>query len=72
LALNFSHQINLVQVTSDLSDFVLSFLSLMVSISFSLSLFQEGGSYQQRVLTEYLKGIQSRAEDIVQLLQGKP
>lgn len=44
----------------------------MVSISFSLSLFQEGGSYQQRVLTEYLKGIQSRAEDIVQLLQGKP
>ncbi|XP_062177753.1 uncharacterized protein LOC133882566 [Alnus glutinosa] len=32
----------------------------------------EGGSYQQRVLTEYLKGIQSRAEDIVQLLQGKP
>ncbi|KAF8410524.1 hypothetical protein HHK36_003055 [Tetracentron sinense] len=32
----------------------------------------EGGSYQQRVLTEYLKGIQSRAEGIVQLLQGKP
>ncbi|XWS54968.1 hypothetical protein CRYUN_Cryun10bG0135000 [Craigia yunnanensis] len=30
----------------------------------------EGGSYQQRVLTEYLKGIQSRAEEIVQLLQG--
>ncbi|KAI3439183.1 uncharacterized protein J3R85_005145 [Psidium guajava] len=32
----------------------------------------EGGSYQQRVLTEYLKGIQSRAEEIVQVLQGKP
>ncbi|KAB1207357.1 hypothetical protein CJ030_MR7G017460 [Morella rubra] len=32
----------------------------------------EGGSYQQRVLTEYLKGIQSRAEEIVQALQGKP
>ncbi|XP_021889308.1 uncharacterized protein LOC110808207 isoform X3 [Carica papaya] len=32
----------------------------------------EGGSYQQRVLTEYLKGIQSRAEEIVQLLEGKP
>ncbi|KAL2490669.1 hypothetical protein Adt_26297 [Abeliophyllum distichum] len=30
----------------------------------------EGGSYQQRVLTEYLKGIQSRAEEIVQLLEG--
>lgn len=30
----------------------------------------EGGSYQQRVLTEYLKGIQSRAEDIVGVLQG--
>uniref|UniRef100_A0A2N9GX17 Uncharacterized protein n=1 Tax=Fagus sylvatica TaxID=28930 RepID=A0A2N9GX17_FAGSY len=32
----------------------------------------EGGSYQQRVLTEYLKGIQSRAEEVVQVLQGKP
>ncbi|KAI6703350.1 hypothetical protein NL676_012486 [Syzygium grande] len=32
----------------------------------------EGGSYQQRVLTEYLKGIQSRAEEIIQVLQGKP
>ncbi|XP_077212104.1 uncharacterized protein LOC143847235 isoform X2 [Tasmannia lanceolata] len=31
----------------------------------------EGGSYQQRVLTEYLKGIQSRTEDIVQVLQGQ-
>ncbi|KAK3432650.1 hypothetical protein EUGRSUZ_D00178 [Eucalyptus grandis] len=31
----------------------------------------EGGSYQQRVLTEYLKGIQSRAEEIVQVLQGR-
>lgn len=32
----------------------------------------EGGSYQQRILTEYLKGIQSRAEEIVQALQGNP
>lgn len=32
----------------------------------------EGGSYQQRILTEYLKGIQSRAEEIVQALQGTP
>ncbi|GMP48135.1 hypothetical protein CsSME_00015597 [Camellia sinensis var. sinensis] len=32
----------------------------------------EGGSYEQRVLTEYLKGIQSRAEEIVQVLQGNP
>ncbi|KNA11001.1 hypothetical protein SOVF_139200 [Spinacia oleracea] len=32
----------------------------------------EGGSYQQRVLTEYLKGIQSRFEEIVQALQGNP
>ncbi|CAI9103738.1 OLC1v1002276C1 [Oldenlandia corymbosa var. corymbosa] len=31
----------------------------------------EGGSYQQRVLVEYLKGIQSRAEEIVKFLQGK-
>ncbi|WCJ40917.1 hypothetical protein M5689_021815 [Euphorbia peplus] len=31
----------------------------------------EGGSYQQRILNEYLKGIQTRAEEIVQLLQGK-
>uniref|UniRef100_A0A9I9D5N0 Uncharacterized protein n=1 Tax=Cucumis melo TaxID=3656 RepID=A0A9I9D5N0_CUCME len=31
----------------------------------------EGGSYQQRVLTEYLKGIQSRSEEITHLLQGK-
>ncbi|KAM1002502.1 hypothetical protein ACFX2C_002927 [Malus domestica] len=30
----------------------------------------EGGSYQQRILTEYLNGIQSRAEQIVQVLQG--
>lgn len=30
----------------------------------------EGGSYQQRILTEYLKGIQSRAEEIVQVLQS--
>ncbi|PON80781.1 hypothetical protein PanWU01x14_003370 [Parasponia andersonii] len=32
----------------------------------------EGGSYQQRILSEYLKGIQSRAEEIVQVLQGNP
>ncbi|XP_024030100.1 uncharacterized protein LOC21391798 [Morus notabilis] len=32
----------------------------------------EGGSYKQRILTEYLKGIQSRAEELVQLLQGNP
>ncbi|KAL1362231.1 hypothetical protein AAHE18_03G064900 [Arachis hypogaea] len=32
----------------------------------------EGGSYQQRILTEYLKGIETRAEEIVQVLQGKP
>ncbi|XP_073023848.1 uncharacterized protein [Primulina eburnea] len=31
----------------------------------------EGGSYQQRVLIEYLKGIQARAEDVVRVLQGK-
>lgn len=32
----------------------------------------EGGSYQQRILTEYLKGIETRAEEIVQVLQGRP
>ncbi|KAK1320809.1 hypothetical protein QJS10_CPA03g02112 [Acorus calamus] len=32
----------------------------------------EGGSYEQRVLTEYLKGIQSRSEEIVQAIQGPP
>ncbi|GMH18166.1 hypothetical protein Nepgr_020007 [Nepenthes gracilis] len=31
----------------------------------------EGGSYEQRVLTEYLTGIQSRAEEIIQILHGK-
>lgn len=30
----------------------------------------EGGSYQQRVLIEYLKGIQARGEEIVNALQG--
>ncbi|XP_057788456.1 uncharacterized protein LOC131005477 isoform X1 [Salvia miltiorrhiza] len=30
----------------------------------------EGGSYQQRVLIEYLKGIQSRGEEIVNALRG--
>ncbi|XVF01034.1 hypothetical protein REPUB_Repub04eG0052900 [Reevesia pubescens] len=32
--------------------------------------YAEGGSYQQRILTEYLKGIESRTEEIVQFLQG--
>ncbi|XP_047328882.1 uncharacterized protein LOC124932308 [Impatiens glandulifera] len=32
----------------------------------------EGGSYQQRILIEYLKGIQSRVEEIVQVLRGTP
>ncbi|KAE9616490.1 hypothetical protein Lal_00034211 [Lupinus albus] len=32
----------------------------------------EGGSYQQRILTEYLKGIETRAQEIVKLFQGKP
>lgn len=30
----------------------------------------EGGSYQQRIVTEYLKGIQSRTEEVVQAIQG--
>ncbi|CAA7028294.1 unnamed protein product [Microthlaspi erraticum] len=30
----------------------------------------EGGSYQQRILVEYLKGIESRAKELVNLLQG--
>ncbi|PKA50248.1 hypothetical protein AXF42_Ash017842 [Apostasia shenzhenica] len=30
----------------------------------------EGGSYQQRILTEYIKGIQSRTENIVQAFQS--
>ncbi|KAG9441772.1 hypothetical protein H6P81_017626 [Aristolochia fimbriata] len=30
----------------------------------------EGGSYQQRILIEYLRGIQTRAEEIVQALGG--
>ncbi|XP_066397601.1 uncharacterized protein [Miscanthus floridulus] len=30
----------------------------------------EGGSYQQRVLVEYLKEIQARAEEVVKVLQG--
>lgn len=32
----------------------------------------EGGSYEQRVLVEYLRGIQSRTEEIVRALQGPP
>lgn len=31
----------------------------------------EGGSYQQRILVEFLKGVQSRAEEIAHVLQGK-
>uniref|UniRef100_A0A1D1YNH2 Putative UPF0169 lipoprotein HI_0177 n=1 Tax=Anthurium amnicola TaxID=1678845 RepID=A0A1D1YNH2_9ARAE len=31
----------------------------------------EGGSYQQRILVEYLQGIESRTEEIVQAIQGK-
>ncbi|CAN0910501.1 hypothetical protein LINGRAHAP2_LOCUS26323 [Linum grandiflorum] len=31
----------------------------------------EGGSYQQRILGEYLKNIQSRAEELVKALQGQ-
>ncbi|MCH99869.1 hypothetical protein A2U01_0020884 [Trifolium medium] len=31
----------------------------------------EGGSYQQRILTEYLKGIETRAHEIVRVLQGQ-
>ncbi|CAH8309132.1 unnamed protein product [Eruca vesicaria subsp. sativa] len=30
----------------------------------------EGGSYQQRILIEYLKGIESRANEIIKLLKG--
>lgn len=30
----------------------------------------EGGSYQQRILTEYVRGIQSRTEQVVQAFQG--
>ncbi|CAH2061616.1 unnamed protein product [Thlaspi arvense] len=30
----------------------------------------EGGSYQQRILIEYLKGIESRANEIMKLLEG--
>ncbi|KAJ9537873.1 hypothetical protein OSB04_030606 [Centaurea solstitialis] len=32
----------------------------------------EGGSYQQRILVEFLKGVQSRSEEIANVLQGKP
>jgi len=31
---------------------------------------QEGGSYQQRILVEFLKEIQARAEEVVKVLQG--
>lgn len=30
----------------------------------------EGGSYEQRILIEYLKGMESRANDVMKLLQG--
>uniref|UniRef100_A0A0D9XFZ3 Uncharacterized protein n=1 Tax=Leersia perrieri TaxID=77586 RepID=A0A0D9XFZ3_9ORYZ len=30
----------------------------------------EGGSYQQRILVEYLKEVQARAEEVVKVLQG--
>lgn len=54
-----------------LAIFVLLLTSNVVCLfSLSLSNIQEGGSYQQRILTEYLKGIQSRVEEIVQVLQG--
>ena len=46
--------------------------SIILTLILSRSLAQEGGSYQQRILTEYLKGIQSRAEEIVRVLQGNP
>lgn len=46
--------------------------SIISTLILSRSLAQEGGSYQQRILTEYLKGIQSRAEEIVRVLQGNP
>ena len=35
-----------------------------------LSLNQEGGSYQQRILVEYLQGIELRAREIVEVLRG--
>ncbi|XP_022858400.1 uncharacterized protein LOC111379273 [Olea europaea var. sylvestris] len=39
----------------------------LVKASFVGRRISEGGSYQQRILTEYLKGIQSRAEEIGQV-----
>ena len=44
----------------------LIFMVIMVNII----LLQEGGSYQQRILTEYVRGIQSRAEEVVKALHG--
>jgi hypothetical protein len=44
------------------------FLTLIFSLHFFL--WQEGGSYQQRILVEYLKEIQARAEEVVKVLQG--
>lgn len=48
--------------------FHLSMLSLLVGRWWKT---KEGGSYQQRILTEYLKGIETRAYEIAQVLQGK-
>ncbi|KAK6916618.1 hypothetical protein RJ641_019479 [Dillenia turbinata] len=45
--------------------------TLIRTVRYAYGYLIEGGSYQQRVLIEYLKGIQSRAEEIVQVLQGK-
>ncbi|KVH93141.1 hypothetical protein Ccrd_004834 [Cynara cardunculus var. scolymus] len=46
-------------------------LSPLYLVPFSRSASIEGGSYQQRILVEFLKGIQSRAEEIALVLQGK-
>ncbi|XP_022763211.1 uncharacterized protein LOC111308830 isoform X5 [Durio zibethinus] len=60
----------LLAVDSTLFSFQPLLFILPISVSCFLSRSQEGGSYQQRILTEYLKGIESRAEEIVQFLQG--
>jgi len=36
----------------------------------NIILLQEGGSYQQHILTEYVGGIQSRTEEVVKALHG--
>lgn len=45
-------------------------LTLTYVLPFSHAVLQEGGSYQQRILVEYLKEIQARAEEVVKVLQG--